>query len=74
MRLLQSDQRITTPLVRQNGQLKSTDWESAIELAVEKLSAAANQGDNSLAMLISPQATLRRTFSGTTTFSWPWFE
>jgi len=56
-----SDNRLLTPKVRENGKLKDIDWESAINLAVEKLQAAANQkGD--LAGLISPQCTLEEHY------------
>ena len=53
--------RLLTPKVRENGKLKNIDWETAINLAVEKLQAAANQkGD--LAGLISPQCTLEEHY------------
>jgi len=56
-----SDNRVLTPKVRENGKLKDIDWESAINLAVEKLQAAANQQGN-LAGLISPQCTLEEHY------------
>lgn len=55
------ESRLLTPKVRENGKLKEIDWETAINLAVEKLQAAANQkGD--LAGLISPQCTLEEHY------------
>ena len=58
---LNHEARLLTPKVRENGKLKDIDWETAINLAVEKLQAAANQkGD--LAGLISPQCTLEEHY------------
>ncbi len=55
------ESRLLTPKVRENGKLKDINWESAINLAIEKLQAAANQkGD--LAGLISPQCTLEEHY------------
>ncbi|MCK4707594.1 MAG: NADH-quinone oxidoreductase subunit G, partial [Gammaproteobacteria bacterium] len=55
------ESRVLTPQVRENGKLKDIDWETAINLAVEKLQAAANQQGN-LAGLISPQCTLEEHY------------
>ncbi len=56
-----SDSRRLKPMLRENGKLKEIDWESAINLAVEKMQAAANQkGD--IAALISPQCTLEEHY------------
>ncbi len=56
-----SESRRLTPMLRENGKLKAIDWESAINLAVEKMQAAANQkGD--IAALISPQCTLEEQY------------
>ena len=54
--------RITSPMLRVNGQLKTVDWETAINAAVEKLSGAANQDAEQIAALISPQATLEEHY------------
>lgn len=56
-----SDTRVLTPRLRQNGKLVDTDWETALNLAIEKLQAAANQKGN-LAALISPQCTLEEQY------------
>ena len=53
--------RLLTPMLRENGKLKAIDWEQAINLALEKLQAAANQQGN-LAGLISPQCTLEEHY------------
>ena len=54
--------RITSPMLRVNGQLKTVDWETAINAAVEKLSGAANQDAEQIAALISPQATMEEHY------------
>ena len=59
---LSSDSRIQKPLLRQNGQLKEVDWETAINAATNKLSAAANKNGNQIAALVSPQSTLEEQF------------
>jgi NADH-quinone oxidoreductase subunit G len=59
---LSSDRRVLQPLMRVNGQLKEVDWETAIEIATEKLSAAANQDGSKIAALVSPQTTLEEQF------------
>lgn len=55
------ESRQLNPQVRENGKLKDIDWETAINLAVEKLQAAANQNGN-LAGLISPGCTLEEQY------------
>ena len=53
-----SERRILQPLLRDNGELKPVDWETALNAAADMLSAA--QGD--LATLISPQASLEEHY------------
>jgi len=55
---LKGDNRLTQPMMRENGELREVDWETAINVVAEKLSVAA--GD--IAMLISPQATLEEHY------------
>ncbi|NNE62820.1 MAG: NADH-quinone oxidoreductase subunit G [Gammaproteobacteria bacterium] len=57
-----SDKRVLQPLMRIDGELKPVDWETAIQTATAKLSAAANQDGNKLAALVSPQTTLEEQF------------
>ncbi len=56
------EKRILEPMMRVDGQLKSVDWETAIQAATEKLGAAANKDGTGIAALISPQATLEEQF------------
>ena len=58
---LNSEARLLTPMLRENGKLKAIDWESAINLALEKMQAAANQNGD-LAALIHPQCTLEEHY------------
>ena len=55
---VKSDQRITQPMLRDNGELKTVDWETALNAAAELL---AESGGN-LATLMSPQATLEEQY------------
>ncbi len=58
---LSSEGRIATPRLRENGKLKDIDWEQALNIAIEKLQAAANQSGN-LAGLIHPSSTLEEQY------------
>jgi NADH-quinone oxidoreductase subunit G len=55
---VKSEQRLTQPLMRENGDLKPVDWETALNAAAGMLSDA---GD-SVATLVSPQATLEEHY------------
>ena len=55
---VKSEQRLIQPMMREAGELKAVDWESALNAAAEKLSETAG----SLAALISPQATLEEQY------------
>jgi len=59
---LKCDARITSPMLRVNGELKIVDWETAINTASEKLSKTANRDAAQIAALISPQATLEEHY------------
>jgi NADH-quinone oxidoreductase subunit G len=55
---LKAAQRLTRPMLREQGELKPVDWETALNEAVARL---ADAGD-SIAALISPQATLEEHY------------
>ena len=59
---LSSDQRVLEPMMRVDGKLKAVDWETAIQAATDKLSAAANQNADKIAALVSPQSTLEEQY------------
>ncbi len=51
-------ERITTPMVRQNGALKAATWEEAIQAAAEKIQAAGVNGTAALASTRLPAESL----------------
>jgi len=55
---VKSERRITQPLLREQGELKVVDWETALNAVASALSEA---GSN-LATLVSPQATLEEQY------------
>jgi len=55
---VKSPERITQPLLRDDGELKTVDWETALNAAAELLKAA----DGDLATLVNPQATLEEHY------------
>jgi len=55
---VKSEQRLTQPLMRENGELQPVDWETALNAAAGKL----NDAQGSVATLISPQATLEEHY------------
>jgi NADH-quinone oxidoreductase subunit G len=59
---VKNETRINSPMLREKGHLKEIDWDTALNVAVEKLSGAANQDSDQIATLISPQATLEEHY------------
>jgi NADH-quinone oxidoreductase subunit G len=56
---LNSDDRLTRPMVKQGGEWRETDWEKALEFAAEGLRRARSaHGGGAIGALVSPQATL----------------
>ncbi len=55
---LRSDRRITQPLLREAGELRPVDWDTALEAASARLAAAGS----GLATLVGPQATLEEMY------------
>ncbi len=55
---LKSERRILQPMLREQGELRPVDWETALNAAASRMAEA---GD-SLAALVSPQATLEEQF------------
>jgi len=60
------EDRIRLPRLRKDGEWQTVDWETAINVVVEKFSAAANKDakkdGSSVAALISPQSTLEELY------------
>ncbi len=55
---LKSERRILQPMLREQGELRAVDWETALNAAATRLAEAAG----SLAALVSPQASLEEQF------------
>ncbi|MGB4361271.1 MAG: NADH-quinone oxidoreductase subunit NuoG, partial [Rhodoferax sp.] len=56
---LNGEERLTTPMIKQGGQWKSVDWQTALEYVANGLKQiSAEHGASSLGALVSPHATL----------------
>jgi len=55
---VKAEQRITQPMLRDNGELRAVDWETALNTAANQLVDA----NGSIAALVSPQATLEEHY------------
>ncbi len=54
---INSDKRLTTPLIKKNGTLVPASWEEAIDLVVSRLSEAKKSDPSSVAALVTPRLT-----------------
>jgi len=59
---LYSEDRLTTPLLKENGAWREAAWEEALEVAAKGLKAAANSGGEQLGALVSPGSTSEELF------------
>jgi NADH-quinone oxidoreductase subunit G len=56
---LNSDERLTTPMLRHNGEWKSVDWQTALDYVADGLSGiVAKHGAGAIGTLVSPHSTL----------------
>ncbi|MDP2371140.1 NADH-quinone oxidoreductase subunit NuoG [Rhodoferax sp.] len=56
---LNSDERLTTPMIKQGGQWQSVDWQTALEFVANGLKqVSAEHGASSIGALVSPHSTL----------------
>ena len=56
---LNSEERLTTPMLKQGGEWKSVDWQTALEYVANGLKQIkADHGPESIGMLVSPHSTL----------------
>jgi len=56
---LASEDRLATPMIRENGEWKSVDWHQALERVADGLkSVVAKHGGSALGTLVSPHATM----------------
>ncbi len=60
---LNSDQRLTRPMLKQGGEWKEVDWATALEYVVHGLShVKAEHGAASIGALVSPQSTVEELY------------
>ncbi len=60
---LNSPERLTTPMLKQGGEWKSVDWQTALEYIAHGLqSIKANHGAGSIGALVSPHSTLEEQY------------
>jgi NADH-quinone oxidoreductase subunit G len=60
---LNSEERLTQPMIKQGGQWMETDWQTALEYVAKSLKGvAADHGANALAMLGSAHSTVEELF------------
>ena len=60
---LNSDERLTTPMLKQGGEWKSVDWQTALEYVANGLkSIKSNHGAAVIGALVSPHSTLEELY------------
>ena len=60
---LNSDERLTTPMIKHGGEWKTVDWQTALEYVANGLKQIkAEHGAASLGALVSPQSTLEELY------------
>ncbi len=60
---LNGKHRLTTPMVKEDGQWKETDWQTALNIAADGLGKVKEtQGEDSLAAIASPNATTEELY------------
>ena len=62
---INSEDRLTVPMVKHNGEWKQTDWDTAMGLASDKIKAMLEdeeQGADKIAALVSPNSTLEELY------------
>jgi NADH-quinone oxidoreductase subunit G len=59
---LNADDRLVSPMIRQDGRLSEVDWETALSFVAGGLRAAAAKGGDRVGALVSPSATLEELY------------
>lgn len=63
---LNSDERLTAPMLKQGGEWKTVDWQTALEYVANGLKQIkADHGANSIGTLVSPHSTLEELYLAT---------
>lgn len=64
---LNSDERLLSPMIRQGGEWKTVDWQTALEYVANGLrQIAADHGADSIGLLASPHSTLEELYLAAT--------
>jgi NADH-quinone oxidoreductase subunit G len=59
---LYADDRLQTPMIRENGLWREADWDEALQLVAGRLKEVAAQDADQFATLLSPRATLEEMY------------
>jgi len=59
---LDSDDRLTAPMIKEDGAWRTASWEEALEAAARNLSEVAGGNADQLGVLVNPSATLEELF------------
>ncbi|WP_322105029.1 NADH-quinone oxidoreductase subunit NuoG [Paraburkholderia sp. J41] len=60
---LNSEDRLTRPMIKQGGEWVETDWQTALEYVIKGIKGIADEhGENQLALLASPHSTLEELY------------
>ncbi len=59
---LDSDDRLTQPMIKQDGAWRAASWDEALEAAAKQLRAVADAGSDQLGVLLSPTATVEELY------------
>ncbi|MCB1858847.1 MAG: NADH-quinone oxidoreductase subunit G [Gammaproteobacteria bacterium] len=59
---LYSDDRLSHPLIKQDGEWVAVEWEQALEMAAKGLRSVADTGGDQLGALLSPASTLEELY------------
>jgi NADH-quinone oxidoreductase subunit G len=59
---LNSIDRLTMPMIKQNGEWREADWKSALEFVANRLKAVAEKDPNDIGFLVAPNSTMEEGY------------
>ncbi len=59
---LNSTERLTVPMIKQNGEWKEADWKSALEYVANRLKVVAEKDGNDIGFLVAPTSTMEEGY------------
>ncbi len=59
---LNSADRLTVPMIKQNGEWREADWKSALEFVVNRLKAVAEKDPGDIGFLVAPNSTMEEGY------------